>query len=292
MSVNSSAAQPFIPHRTWLGTLDLQFERRGDVTRLSKSRHIGPLYVQKPFYPEGPDHPHVYLLHPPGGIVSGDALEISIETKAGAGVLVTTPGAARIYRARKDLPLQRQSTFLTIAKDAIVEWFPLETIVFNDACVALNTTVDLTDTSRFIGWEICCFGLPASNQPFVMGNFKQHYTVRKNGVPLFVDRLVLNAQSYSILNGHAGLRSNTVSGFFLLGPIEESSAPVLDSLREIAMQMNAQTVAAVSKVGEFYIGRYLGTSAEQAKQIFTRWWTVLRPLFIHRKASIPRIWTT
>jgi urease accessory protein UreH len=66
----------------------------------------------------------------------------------------------------------------------------------------------------------------------------------------------------------------------------------LDSLREIAMQMNAQTVAAVSKVGELYIGRYLGTSAEQAKQIFTRWWTVLRPLFIHRKASMPRIWTT
>jgi urease accessory protein len=250
------------------------------------------LYVQKPFYPEGRDHPHVYLLHPPGGVVSGDCLKISIDAKANAGVLVTTPGATRIYRARQEQPLQRQTIALTIAKNAIIEWFPLETIVFNDACVELNTTVDLTDGSRFIGWEICCFGLPACDKTFVKGSFQQHYLLRKNGIPLFVDRLVLDGNPNTMLQGKAGLRANSVAGFFLLGPVAGDAESILDSLRESATEMEMQRVATVSKVGEFYIGRYLGDSAEQAKNIFAQWWTLLRPLLINRKACAPRIWST
>ncbi len=281
-----------MPERTWQASLQLQFERSADATRLSHSRHNGPLYVQKPFYPEGRDHPHIYLLHPPGGIVSGDCLEIAIDVKDKAGVLVTTPGAARIYRARQEQPLQRQSIALTLEKDAIIEWFPLETIVFNDACVELNTTVDITDGSCFIGWEICCFGLSACDEPFVRGSFQQHYLLRKNGIPLFVDRLVLGGNPEAILQGKAGLMANSVTGFFLLGPVAENSESILESLRESAIEMDMQRVASLSKVGEFYIGRYLGDSAEQAKNIFTQWWTLLRPLLINRKACAPRIWST
>lgn len=39
-------------------------------TVLKSCRHQGPLYVQKPFYPEGRELAHLYLLHPPGGMVS------------------------------------------------------------------------------------------------------------------------------------------------------------------------------------------------------------------------------
>lgn len=284
---HSAVAKSTMPERSWQASLELQFERRGDSTRLSHSRHNGPLYVQKPFYPEGLDHPHVYLLHPPGGIVSGDCLEINIDAKSNTGVLVTTPGAARIYRAREEQPLQRQTIGLTVGKDAVIEWFPLETIVFNKACVELSTTIDIADGGCFIGWEICCFGLPASNETFEQGSFQQHYLVKKEGVPLFVDRLVLDKNLDLVLQGNAGLRSNPVAGFFILGPVPKETECQLEILRE-----NADDMATVTKVGEFYIGRYLGGSAEQAKNIFTQWWQVLRPLLINRKACAPRIWST
>jgi len=56
--------------------------------------------------------------------------------------------------------------------------------------------------------------------------------------------------------------------------------------------MGLSSVAAVSLVGEFYIGRYLGDSAEQARNLFTAWWQVLRPQLLDRVACAPRIWST
>jgi urease accessory protein len=40
-----------------------------------------------------------YILHPPGGLVTGDALEVEAVLTGGAKVLVTTPSAAKFYRA-------------------------------------------------------------------------------------------------------------------------------------------------------------------------------------------------
>ena len=93
---------------SWRASLSLGFRRTERGSRLVRSEHNGPLYVQKPFYPEGPDCAHVYLLHPPGGMVSGDFLTISAHAEAQSHALITTPGAGRVYRARSDGLLQQQ----------------------------------------------------------------------------------------------------------------------------------------------------------------------------------------
>ena len=64
---------------TWCGELRLVFERQGQATRLIASRAQIPLAIQRPFYPEGPELCHVVLLHPPGGMVGGDQLDIALE---------------------------------------------------------------------------------------------------------------------------------------------------------------------------------------------------------------------
>ncbi|MFA7553158.1 MAG: urease accessory protein UreD [Spongiibacteraceae bacterium] len=300
------AVATVVEKSSWLASLELQLEYNATGTRLSRSRHNGPLYVQKPFYPEGRDHPHIYLLHPPGGIVSGDSLTIIINAKKNTGVLVTTPGAARIYRARDRQTLhsqQHQQVQLNIGKNAVLEWFPLETIVFNGADVAMKTTIDLDEGSRFVGWEITCFGLPARDEPFISGRFKQHYQVNQAGLPLFVDRLVLDDNHQKLLSGKAGMQELPVSGFFLIGPVIDEvsqrdaagldgSESVLVILREQVQRLDVAECAAISKVGEFYVGRYLGDSTEQARKIFTEWWRILRPRVIGREACPPRIWAT
>ena len=62
-------------HEGWQATLSLGFARVGVRTVLARRRQRGPLAVQRPFHPEG-DVCHVYLLHPPGGVVGGDTLDI------------------------------------------------------------------------------------------------------------------------------------------------------------------------------------------------------------------------
>ena len=53
----------------WEAKLELDFALRNNKTMLVQRRHYGPLTVQRPFYPEGTVC-HVYVLHPPGGIVA------------------------------------------------------------------------------------------------------------------------------------------------------------------------------------------------------------------------------
>ncbi len=296
--LNVTSEHPVATDRSWLARLDLQFNKTSRGTRLTRSRHVGPLYVQKPFYPEGNDLAHVYLLHPPGGLVSGDHLQINIEAKEGAGVLVTTPGAARIYRARDEQPLQRQSVALNIASNATLEWFPLETIVYNSAHVELDTVINLTDGSRFMGWEINCFGLPASDAPFISGAFQQRYRILRNGRPLFVDRFSLTDKNRNhLLSGKASMQSHAVNGFFVAGPCdisvnEDVVSECMELLRSTADNLGFSHCSAISKVGEFFIGRYLGDSAEKARHIFTAWWEILRPFVLGRDACAPRIWST
>ncbi len=52
----------------WKANLSLEFKATALRTVISKREHKGPLAIQRPFYPED-DVCHVYLLHPPGGVV-------------------------------------------------------------------------------------------------------------------------------------------------------------------------------------------------------------------------------
>lgn len=54
----------------WQAELELGLANRGIRTELVHRRQRGPLAVQRPFHPEGHSC-HLYLLHPPGGVVGG-----------------------------------------------------------------------------------------------------------------------------------------------------------------------------------------------------------------------------
>ena len=82
----------------WQAKLKLSFARRQHKTILTGKQHSGPLMVQKPFYPESNGCCHVYLIHPPGGIVGGDLISFSAYLDKDSHALITTPGATKFYR--------------------------------------------------------------------------------------------------------------------------------------------------------------------------------------------------
>ena len=278
--------------KIWPAYLGLTFDKPGEKTRLIKRVHKGPLYVQKLFYPEGLEHAHVYLLHPPGGIVSGDHLRISVDVGENAGVFLTTPGAARIYRARKDVSVQRVVFDLNIGANALVEWFPLETIVFSGACSQISTKINLSEGSCFAGWDICSLGMPASLSGFDFGSFEQKYVLQKDGMPVYVDRLELCDQENLLLSNPAGLQGFMVSGFLIMGPFVDGTDSIISRMREIEFMAKSPHLMSISRVGNFLIGRYLGNSAEYAKKIFVNWWKLARPILMQREFCEPRIWLT
>lgn len=279
---------------TWHAQLELGFSRDANRgTRLVKNRHQGPLYVQKPFYPEGKDTAHVYILHPPGGLVSGDCLSINVSVANTAHALLTTPGAGRVYRARPDHALQQQTCTIDVGKHAIAEWFPLETIIFNGARTRLNTHINLEQGARFFGWEVTSLGLPANGIAFDHGRVQQCLRVNQLGRPVLIERLVIDTAQANPYLDKAGLQGNPVNGVFVAGPFEDITDDEMQVLRDgIAVNPERSYLAGISLVNRFIIGRYLGGCSEQSRQLFTKWWELLRPTLIGREARHPRIWST
>ena len=109
----------------WHANLDVDY--RMEMGRcVVRHTHTGPLRILQSLYPEGEHICHNVIVHPPGGLVGGDTLDLKFSAAGGTHALVTTPGATRFYRSDGAQALQRTS--LTVAEGARVEWLPLEAI--------------------------------------------------------------------------------------------------------------------------------------------------------------------
>ncbi|WP_067094001.1 urease accessory protein UreD [Marinomonas atlantica] len=282
--------QPGAPISQWQAYLTLGFAKSKRGTVLKTCDHKGPLYVQKPFYPEGKDTAHIYLLHPPGGLVSGDELVIKSNQASDTHVLITTPGAGRVYKARPDRTLQCQTTHLHVPTDASMEWLPQETILYPDANTRLRNHVELHGNARFIGWEITCFGLPVNRLDFGMGQADQSFQVRIDGRLRLRERLLVDEHSRTLMAGKAGLQGHPVNGLMLAGPFISVADALLETLRE-QCQVN-DSVSGVTLVDGFIVIRSLSHDSETMKRLFTLCWEAIRPALLDKSACAPRIWAT
>ena len=150
----------------WAGSLQLDYRSeplRGQPRTIVHDRHDGPLRVLASLYPEAPGVCHNVLVHPPGGLVGGDRLDIGVNVGDAAHALITTPGATRFYRSAG--PPANQTLRATLAPCARLEWLPLETIAYS-GCFARNTMrFEVAPGAEMIGWDLLALGLPASGQP-------------------------------------------------------------------------------------------------------------------------------
>ena len=274
----------------WSAALELGFSAEAGITRLTHRAHRGPFLVQRAFLPEGPDLCHVYLLHPPGGLVAGDELRLDLKVGAAARALVTTPAAGKAYRSTG--AVARQTHALAIAGDGTLEWLPQETILFDGAALELATRVELGPRARFFGAETICFGLPARGERFARGSCRQAFELWRDGAPLFVERGRFDGGA-PVHQAAWGLRGATVATLVVAAPAPD--AAVVGELRALAEGVPGGDRAAVTVVGAddaVLVVRHLGGAAERARAFLHAAWRLARPALFGRPAVAPRIWAT
>lgn len=270
----------------WEARLSLFLQQQRDRTVLARRSHRGPLAVQRPFYPEADGTCHVYILHPPGGIVGGDSLTIETDIDANARCLVTTPGATKIYRSNGRQASIRQ--VLTVATGGMLEWLPQETIVFNGSHSIATTDVHLQPGAEFCGWDIACLGRPAAGETFADGNYRQVLRIWRDNDPVLIESNVIDGGS-ALLSAAWGLAGFTVSGTFAFVTGDRQALPLL---RERLAGEHTDCRFSVTQMREVLVARYLGHSAEQAKALFSETWSLLRSAVCQRSVVRPRIWDT
>lgn len=284
--MNLRHLQPGDHASSWAARLELRYEHEGGVTRLTRRQHVGPLMVQKPFYPEGRDVCHSLLLHPPGGIAGGDRLEIELTLGARARVLVTTPGATKWYRSGG--PVAQQCTTLAVRPGGSLEWLPQENIVFDRAQARMLTRVDLAEGACYIGWDITRLGRTASGERFDAGELRSRTEVQQAGRRLWGDYAQIEGGA-GLLRSPAGLAGRPVMGTLLAaGPGAERG--LLDRCR--AVSSHGDSHCGVTALPGILVARYLGASAEAARSYFVALWRLVRPALLGREVSVPRIWST
>lgn len=249
--------------------------------------HEGPLRVQKPLYPEGESVCHVIVLHPPGGVANGDALSLTTHLGLGSHALLTTPGAGKWYRSASGWAHQQLA--FHVGAGACLEWLPQETIVFDGAYAHMSTAIDLAADARFLGWEVLCLGRRAAGETFRSGRLHLDSRLRLDGRLLWLERGQLAGGS-PLLSSPAGLAGHGVSATLLAAAPQLDPALLAECRRVMARETAART--GVTLLPGVLVARYLGDSAEAAREWLTGLWRVLRPALLGLAAQPPRIWNT
>lgn len=271
------------PQEGWQANLHLRYKVKNNKTVLVENIHQGPLTVQRPLYPEG-DVCHTYILHPPGGVVGGDHLNLDLVVENNSSALITTPGATKFYRSNG---LQATQTQNLAVNGGTLEWFPQDTILHPGANGRMKTEVRLKNTSRFIGWEVTSLGLVTSGKKFTSGSLVSSLSVLLEDKPLFMDWLRIRSEKdfYS----SCGLRGFGVCGCFVATGVPASLLP---ELRELSPIPDDKKIVGMTLLKDLLVARYLGFSTFEAREIFEQFWALLRPVLLNRQPCPPRIWAT
>lgn len=268
--------------RTWRAELALRFERQAART-VCHARHSGPLRLQKPLYPEGDAICHAVLIHPPGGIAGGDALTIDVEVARDAHALLTTPGAAKWYKANGRQATQQ----IRLMVAGRLEWLPQEAIVYDAADARAAIDIELDEGAAMIGWDMIALGRHAADEHFATGLYAQRIRLVRGGELLWHERTRVSGGD-ALLASPVGL-----SGRHVFGCLWAAGAGVADlDVDDLRAPLPARAAALTRLAPALLVARVVATGTAAARDALLPLWSALRPRLFGVAAKPPRLWAT
>mgnify|MGYP002641104185 FL=1 len=269
--------------QNWEAYLELKLVRGEQKTRLVPVKRYGPLSVQRPFYPEQ-ETCHVYVLHPPGGVVGGDRLELKVNLESRASALLTTPGATKFYQSAGLTAQVKQQ--LNVQPDAGLEYLPQENIYFPGSLVNAKTTLHVEQGSHAIIWEKHCFGRPVNNEFYSTGQVITELELRQDDRLLLVEKQRIDAAE---IKRASGLRNHPVMGTLLVYS-DRLNRELITTLREIPVLDGISGLT--QPLENILVVRFMGNSTASVNDYFIKLLELLRLVILQKEMCRPRIWAT
>lgn len=272
----------------WPARLALTATRDGAATRVH-ARHDGPLRLLKTLYPEGSGVAQAVLVHPPGGLVGGDRLDIDIDVQAGAHLLVTTPAATRFYRSIAGEAAQVVQA--RVGQGARLEWLPQETLAY-PGCEARNEVrLSLAPGASLFATEVLGLGLPAAREAFDTGRLLQHLEITGQ----WRDRGRLDAADRALLDGPCGLAGHRILGTLVYAqttPLDAAAALLDDARAQLDGVPRSGVTLLSGPRGAVLLVRVIGDEVEAVTLALRRVRALWRERLWQLSSADPRIWAT
>src|SRR5260370_14501793 len=172
------------------GRLRLRFEARGDSkqTIFAESEQQLPLRIVRAFQlDDGGSLVHLHNLS--GGVLGGDHLDLTVEVGPGAVAQVTSTGATRIYRSRKNAEPAEQRLQISVGDDGLVEYLPDQLIPFAGSSYRQETRIELGANAGLFWWETVAPGREARNELFAYDLLQLKTWISALGQPIAIQHM-------------------------------------------------------------------------------------------------------
>jgi urease accessory protein len=187
---------PGITGRSIHGHLDLRSDVRADGTPyLSRQSFRAPIHLSKSHVESGALL--VHLVNPTAGFFDGDRLDLDVTAGTGSRMILSTPGASRVYRARRETPALCQQ-HLRVERDAFLEWIPEPFIPQAGARYHQRTVVELEESAGLFFFEWIAPGRVARGEVFAYDRLRWELDLKVAGQLVARERYDLRPGDHSL----------------------------------------------------------------------------------------------
>jgi len=270
------------------GVAEIGFDCREGVTRLSHLYQRDPLRVLFPT-PAAGDPLLAALLTTSGGLVAGDRLDITVRLERSAAAHLTASAAEKVYRSLGPTTAIRQS--LSVGVNAVLEFLPLETILFDGARLWRETAVELAPDASFLGGEILVFGRRARGEAFTRGFLREVWQVWRDGRLVWGDALHLEDDISEIIDDPACFDGAAAFATLILAPSARDPRGLLDGARKIQSAGATGTLrSGVTAVAGLVVARWLSSDPAALRRAYADLVCHLRCEAMGLPARLTRFW--
>jgi len=269
------------PARWSDGAAEIAFAQTDGETRLKHLYQSDPCRV---LFPARTRHglKEAVIVTTSGGVVGGDRLRFAVDAGIGTSATVTTQAAEKIYRSARDDSVIDIS--VSVRDQALIEWMPQETILFQGARLRRRTIIDLFGSARVIAGEIVVFGRRARDEVFSSGLLHDSWRVCRDDALVWADDLHMD--------GDIGATLSDVHAFHFAAAVATVIYGGADAAEKLDFARDAVDGGAVSCVDDLLVARFIDRDAARLRSNVTRYWAKLRGDVAGLPSALPRVWET
>ncbi|WP_420862661.1 urease accessory protein UreD [Algirhabdus cladophorae] len=196
IQLDPSAARPVPQQPRAQGSLSVSSKARAEMSVLDDMHQRGSYKLLFPR--RNGSALEAVVINTAGGVTGGDRYQLTAHAGANTQLILTTQAAERAYRAQAGEVGQVTNT-LSAGSHAALHWMPQETILFDNCALDRTLSVDLDTTATALICETLVFGRMAMGEVLNSAVLRDRITVRRAGVPVFLDALHLSGDVASHL---------------------------------------------------------------------------------------------
>ncbi|SNB66121.1 urease accessory protein [Arboricoccus pini] len=268
------------------GRAELEVKWQDGRTRLAHALEEGAAKLRFPRADDPAGFEAVWI-NSAGGLTDGDRLTLRVKAGEKARLLLTSQAAEKVYRARHGMAAARLDVRLDAALGSHVEWLPQETILFESGMLERSFEVDLAPGATLLAAESVVLGRTARGEVVERGQFADSWMIRREGQPIWADRLRLTGAI-----GALGRRPALLDGARAFASILYVGADAESRQEAVREWCEALPIrAGCSARGELLALRCLAADGDQLRMAMSLLLSRFRSALAGATVPLPRLWS-